>query len=228
MTTPSPTTFDSLSRRLRRSDFSSKAFLPVPRITGKIIRLIWSTRSLSISSWTSRWLPGTWISPSNSSLSLRTWAVASPLSRTVVLFQSGSVSVVETTNFGIELNLSANGPSRFGQAPAKLSYVRRPIRSASARIVSSSLNWFPSSPRSNSKLHPGYLNSSPPGASMTPSRDENSVTTIRADISCSPLPGVVRFLVEIGEEGVQLAQHRGAVGPLDPALELVDGQLILD
>ena len=32
--------------------FSSKTFLPVPRITGKTIRLIWSTRSLSISSCT--------------------------------------------------------------------------------------------------------------------------------------------------------------------------------
>ena len=34
----------------RRSDFSSNTFLPVPRITGKTIRLTWSTRSLSISS----------------------------------------------------------------------------------------------------------------------------------------------------------------------------------
>src|SRR5919202_919310 len=112
--TPSPTTFDSFSLRLRRSGFSSKTFLPVPRITGKTIRLIWSTRSLSISSCTSRWLPGTCSSPSNSSFSLRTWAVASPLSRTVVLFHSGSLSVVEMTNFGIALNLSANSPSRFG------------------------------------------------------------------------------------------------------------------
>ena len=38
-----------------------------------------------------------------------------------MLFHSGSFSVVETTNFGIELNLSANSPSRSGQAPAKLS-----------------------------------------------------------------------------------------------------------
>lgn len=36
-TTPSPTTFDSSSRRLRRSDFSSKTSVPVPRITGKTI-----------------------------------------------------------------------------------------------------------------------------------------------------------------------------------------------
>ena len=38
---------------------------------------------------------------------------------TVVLFHSGSVSVDDTTYFGIELNLSANGPSRSGQAAAK-------------------------------------------------------------------------------------------------------------
>jgi hypothetical protein len=48
------------------------------------------------------------------------WAVASPLSRTVVLFHSGSLGLVETTNFGIELNLSANSPSRSAR-PAKLS-----------------------------------------------------------------------------------------------------------
>src|SRR3954470_22325721 len=68
----------------RRSGCSSNAFLPVPRITGKTIRLIWSTRSLSMSAWTSLWLPGTCSSPSNSPLSLRTSSVASPLSRTVV------------------------------------------------------------------------------------------------------------------------------------------------
>ncbi len=100
-----------------------------------------------------------------------------------MLFHSGSLSVVETTNFGIALNLSANSPSRCGHAPAKLSYVRRPMSSASACIVSSSLNWLPSSPRSNSNVHPGYLNGSPPGASITPSSDTNSVTTIRAGIS---------------------------------------------
>src|SRR3954453_6660154 len=57
------------------------------------------------------------------------------------------------------------------------------MSSPSACIVSSSLNWFPSSPRSNSKVQPGYLNSgSPPGASITPSSEANSVTTIRAAI----------------------------------------------
>ena len=34
------------------------------------------------------------------------------------LFQAGSVSVVETTYFGMVLNRSANSPSRSGQASA--------------------------------------------------------------------------------------------------------------
>src|SRR4029078_9448175 len=65
----------------------------------------------------------------------------------------------------------------------------RPISSASAAIVSSSLKALPSSPRSNSKLQPGYLKSSPPGASMTPSSETNSVTVIRAGISSAPRRG---------------------------------------
>src|SRR3712207_7513549 len=48
-------------------------------------------------------------------------------------------TLFRSTNFGIELNLSANSPSRSGHAPAKLSYVRRPSSSASACMVSSSL-----------------------------------------------------------------------------------------
>src|SRR5437868_2175796 len=55
------------------------------------------------------------------------------------------------------------------------------MSSPSASRVSSSLNWLPSSPRSNSNVQPGYLKSgSPPGASITPSSDTNSVTTISA------------------------------------------------
>src|SRR5688572_33468883 len=77
------------------------------------------------------------------------------------------------------LNLSANSPSRWGQAAAKPSYVTRPSSSASAPSASSSLNLSPSSPRENSKLQPRYLKSSaPPGSSTTPSREMNSVTTI--------------------------------------------------
>ena len=46
-------------------------------------------------------------------------------------------------------------------------------------FVSSSLNWSPSSPRSISNDHaPRSKSLSPPGASMTPSNDKNSVTTI--------------------------------------------------
>src|SRR5436305_412478 len=55
------------------------------------------------------------------------------------------------------------------------------MSSPSASRVSSSLNRLPSSPRSNSNVQPGYLKSgSPPGASITPSSDTNSVTTISA------------------------------------------------
>ncbi len=46
-------------------------------------------------------------------------------------------------------------------------------------MVSSTLNLSPSSPRLNSKLQPPYVKSSaPPGSSMTPSSETNSVTTI--------------------------------------------------
>src|SRR3954467_9022893 len=56
------------------------------------------------------------------------------------------------------------------------------MSSPSASRVSSSLNRLPSSPRSNSNVQPGYLKSgSPPGASITPSSETNSVTTISAD-----------------------------------------------
>ena len=91
---------------------------------------------------------------------------------------SGSVSVEDTTYLGMVLNLSANPPSRPGHAAAKPSYVRRPSSSASASIVSWVLNSSPSSPRSNSNDQaPRTKSSSPPGASITPSSDTNSVTT---------------------------------------------------
>src|SRR5262245_61554367 len=175
--TPSgPTGFASVRRQFDFSLVSPNRRRPVPSTTGKTMRFSWSTRSASSTACTSRRLPGTWTMPSISSLSFAASSAASPR-RTVVLFHSGSSSVDETTYFGIVLNLSANSPSREGQAPAKLSYVMRPISSASVSSVSSSLNWFPSSPRSNSKLQPGYLNSSPPGACITPSSDTNWVTT---------------------------------------------------
>src|SRR5919202_1679879 len=116
--------------------------------------------------------------PSCSRFSLPTSSPTSPFS-TVVLFHSGFSSVDETTYFGMELNLSANSPSRDGHAAAKPSYVRRPSNSAADSIVSSSLNLLPSSPRSISNVQPPYLKSSaPPGSSMTPSSDTNSVTTM--------------------------------------------------
>src|SRR3954468_22338911 len=124
------------------------------------------------------------MSPSCRCLTIAIASSRSP-SSTVEFCQSGSLSVEETTYFGMLLNLSANSPSRDGHASAKPSYVLRPSRSASDSIVSSSLNLSPSSPRLISKLQPPYLKSSaPPGSSMTPSSDTNSVTTI-LPILCS-------------------------------------------
>src|ERR687886_1442206 len=78
----------------------------------------------------------------------------------------------------------------------------------SACRVSSSLNRFPSSPRSNSKVQPGYLNpGSPPGASMTPSSDTNSVTTIRAAISRSPLLQLVAYRLLLTPEHLHSQTH---------------------
>src|SRR5207247_3780379 len=72
-------------------------------------------------------------------------------------------------------------PSRDGQAAAKPSYVTRPSSSASELRVSSSLNWSPASPRLNWKDQPPCRKSSaPPGSSMTPSSETNSVMTILA------------------------------------------------
>ncbi len=56
-----------------------------------------------------------------------------------MLFHVGSLSVLETTYFGIELNLSANSFCIDGHAAAKPSYVRRPSSRASLSIVSCSL-----------------------------------------------------------------------------------------
>src|SRR4051812_12769094 len=132
------------------------------------------------------------MSPSISSLSLDTASFRSP-SRTVEFVHSGSDSVEETTYLGISLNLSANSPSREGQASAKPSYVRRPRRRASASNVSSSLNLSPSSPRENSKLQPPYLKSSdPPGSSITPSSETNSVITILP--MSSPVVGAAYYI----------------------------------
>src|SRR6266536_2393789 len=118
------------------------------------------------------------MSPSCSCFSFATSSATSPFS-TVELFHSGASRVEETTYLGMALNLSANSPSLDGQASAKPSYVTRPSNRATDERASSSLNLSPSSPRLISKLQPPYLKSSaPPGSSMTPSSDTNSVTTI--------------------------------------------------
>src|SRR5208283_144161 len=92
----------------------------------------------------------------------------------------------ETTDFGMLLNLSANSPFILGQALAKPSYLTRPSSKALDDIASSSLNWSPSFPRLILNVQPAYLKSSPPpGASITPSMETNSVTII-LPILCSP------------------------------------------
>src|SRR5438270_1224377 len=110
------------------------------------------------------------------------------LSSTVVLVQREASAFEPTTYLGRLLNLSAKSPSRWGHASAKPSYVTRPSRRASESSTSSYLNLSPSSPRENSNDQPPYLKSSaPPGSSITPSSETNSVTTIRP-IRCLPSP----------------------------------------
>src|SRR5699024_1833017 len=140
--------------------------------------IISSTRSEAKSHCTSWMLPETEISPSYSCLS-RPISVGKSLVNTLVFCHEGSVRVVDATYLGMKLYLCANSPSRSGQAAAKLSYVLRPMSSASAAWASASLNWSPSGPRSTLKLQPEYRKSSPPGASTTPSTEMNSVTTMR-------------------------------------------------
>ncbi len=70
-------------------------------------------------------LPATRIEPSCFCFTDAT-AAATSLPTTVVLFHSGSLSVEETTYFGIAFiffakSPSSSEPSRSGQAPAKLS-----------------------------------------------------------------------------------------------------------
>src|SRR3954467_12932411 len=115
------------------------------------------------------------MSPEADSRSLDTASATSP-SSIVELAQPGFSSVEDTTYLGIVLNLSANSPSLDGHAAAKPSYVTRPSSSASDERVSSSLNLSPSPPGAISKPPPPCLKLSlPPGSSMTPSRDTNSV-----------------------------------------------------
>src|SRR3954452_4590364 len=181
--TPSPTTFESVSRNGFLSSVAPNRRLPSPSATGNTMSRSSSTRSFAMRPCTSCALPWTTMSPSVSSRTFATPDARSP-SSTVVLPHDGSRSVADTTYFGIWLNLSANSPSRSGHASAKPSYVLRPSSIAALCIVSSSLNWSPSSPRENSKAQPPCLALSlPPGSSMTPSTDTNSLTMMRPMLS---------------------------------------------
>src|SRR5258706_14459067 len=106
--------------------------------------------------------------------------MASPL-KTTELFQvaSASVRVDDTTYLRMLLNLREKSSSfRDGHALAKPSYVTRPRSRASLAISSSDLNLSPSGPRSYWKVHGPSFGFSPPGPSMPPSTDTNSVITI--------------------------------------------------
>src|ERR1700681_130317 len=101
---------------------------------------------------------------------------------TVVLFQvaSESFSVFETTYLRRPFILSPKPSASLtdGHAFAKPWYVTRPNRSAPAADSSSSLNLSPSGPRLNLKDQPPCLYpSAPPGSSITPSSETNSLTT---------------------------------------------------
>src|SRR4051794_23981699 len=181
--TPSPTTLESVSRNGFLSPVAPNRRLPLPSTTGKTMSRSSSTRSFAIRPSTSCALPWTTTSPSVSPRTCATADARSP-SSTVVLPHDGSRSVEDTTYFGIWLNLSANSPSRSGHASAKPSYVLRPSSIAALCIVSSSLNWSPSSPRENSNAQPPCLALSlPPGSSITPSTDTNSLTMMRPMLS---------------------------------------------
>ena len=93
--------------------------LPFPSTTGKTISRYSSTRPCSARACTSCALPFTRMSPSCLSLSLATSAARSSPEITWELFHFGSLSVEDTTYLGMVLNLSANSPSRDGQASAK-------------------------------------------------------------------------------------------------------------
>src|SRR3989442_510167 len=176
---PSPTVFESTRRRGFWSVVGPKSRLPLPSTTGKTISRSSSTRSLAISVCTSLALPWTTMSPFSVCFSFETDFTTSPLS-TVELFQSGFSSVEDTTYLGMLLNLCANSPSCDGHALANSWYVTRPSSSAAESRVSSILNLPPSSPCSILNVHPPYLKpSAPPGSSITPSSEMNSVTTIR-------------------------------------------------
>ncbi len=80
------------------------------------MRFHWSTRPALCRPCTRVALPATSIGPPSVALSS---ATSSSERSTEVLVQVGSVSVEDTTYFGMVLNRSAKSPSRSGQAAAK-------------------------------------------------------------------------------------------------------------
>src|SRR5215472_1222413 len=166
--------------------------LPVPSTTGCTISRYSSTRPSSVSEWTSVALPATRMSPGYWSFTRVTSAARSVPRRIVVLVQVASVSVVETTYFGIAFIFLANSPpvsSIDGQAAANPWYVTRPSNWASARSSSSPLNCWPSGAGWRKLQPPCSVPSLPPGSSMIPSSVMNSVTTsLPMVLSCSGRP----------------------------------------
>src|SRR4051794_37750557 len=135
---PPPSTLDSATLSSCCCFASPNSLIPSPRTIGDTSRTISSTRPASSSPWTSVGLPQT----------SRFWSCLSSAARAsksaamiVELFHSAFSSVLETTYFGIALNLSANGsPERCGHAAAKPSYVTRPSSIASWSVTISSLS----------------------------------------------------------------------------------------
>src|SRR5262245_38523435 len=251
----SPAGLASTSLSAAAAAVSPNMCLPPPRTVGNTMKRYSSTRPSSASARTSCTLPFTRMSPSNSCFSLAT-APGRSSAITLVLFHAGSCSVVETTYFGMPLNLSANSPVREGQASAKPSYVARPSSRASLAITSSSLNLFPSSPRSNWNAQPPRSQSSePPGSSTTPSTEMNCETTtlpmatLPSDWRAAAIDAPVRSNSsrprDERPEGSEMVLTRtvgerrrpGAVGPQvevvlerepDPAVQLVRDERGLD
>ena len=117
MATPSPTVWVSTRRIGFLSLVSPKRRSPAPSTTGKIFSRSSSTRSCSISVRASWKLAGTLISPLRSCFSFETSFTTSPFN-TVVLVQSGSSRVEDTTYLGRLFNLSAKSPLRDGHRAA--------------------------------------------------------------------------------------------------------------
>src|SRR4029453_5335285 len=173
----SPAGLASTNFRAAAAGVSPNRCLPPPGTVGNTMNRYSSTRPFSASARTSCTLPLTRMSPSISCFSLAT-AAGTSSAMTGELFHSGSRNVVDTTYLGMPLNLSANSPVREGHASAKPSYVTRPSSKASLSMTSSSLNLFPSSPRSNWNAQPPRSQlSEPPGSSTTPSTEMNCETT---------------------------------------------------